>query len=641
MLQTIRDRLTGPVAFGIVALIVVPFAFWGIDSYLRTPSNPKVAQVGDVEISRAQLQRAYDQSYQRLQDLLGGNVPPGMLEPGEFRRGVLNNLIQESLLAQQAVEQGYRAGDQAVVAVLRSQAAFQKDGAFSPEQYREVLARSGYSPSSYEAELRQGLAIDQLQNALNGTSLVTERDVDAAWRLAKQRREVSYILFSAARYAADAKIEPKEVEERYARDAEKYRTPERVKLQYIELDRAQLAPAGAPDRAVLKTLYETEKQARFAKPEQRRARHILIRVEDQAQEEAAKRKIEDLARQIEGGTDFAALAQTHSNDAGSKAKGGDLDWVGKGVMVPEFEEALFALHKGEVSQPVRSQFGWHLIQLVDVRPGRIESFEAAGVQAELLKLYHGREAEERYQQLAKRMDELAFDEPSTLEPVARALNAQVQTTDWITRTAGAGLGESPVVREAAFADNVLKDGENSAPVTLGPMHQVVLRLQEHEPTRQRPLAEVEAEVRQQLVTEQSRARVGQQAQAALEATRAGEALGTLAHRAGLAAQPPRWLEREAAVEEGLDPALLKVLYGMPRPAAGQVSYALAELKEGDRALLALSGVQDGDPATADPTARTTLKAQLEAKAAAQEFRAYTHGLRAELKVKLYPEQQVE
>lgn len=638
MLQTLRDRLTGPIAIGIVVIIAIPFAFWGIDSYLRTPTNPKVAEVGDQEISRVQLQRAYDQSYQRLQELLGGNVPPGMVEPEKFRRGVLDNLVQESLLAQHVRGEGYRVADETVVAALRRQAAFTKDGAFSPEQYRATLARAGYDPSSYEAELRQGLAIDQLQSALNATSVVTERDVDATWRLAKQQRETSYLLFSARRYEAETVIEAKDIEARYQREADKYRTPERVKLQYVELDREQLAPIAAPANAVLKTLYETEKQARFAKPEQRHARHLLLRVPDQTREAAVKSKLEDLARQIAAGADFAALALTHSEDNGSRGKGGDLEWVGKGVMVPEFEQALFALRKGETSAPVRTEFGWHLIRLIDVRPERIEPFDSASVQAELLKLYRGREAEERYQQLSKRMDELAFDEPNSLEPVARALNVSVQTTDWITRDAGAGIGELPAVRDAVFAESVLKDGENSAPIILGPMRQAVLRLSEHEPARQRPLAEVESEIRQQLTIERGRARTAQQATAALNAARGGENLSTLAQSFGAPLQQPGWLQREPVEGQGLDPALLAGVFAMPRPSGGRPTFALVELMDGGQALVALSAVQDADAAAADPAARAALKGQLEAAAGAQEFQAYMNGLRAELDVKIYPEQ---
>ncbi len=638
MLQTLRDRLTGPIAIGIVVIIAIPFAFWGIDSYLRTPTNPKVAEVGDQEISRVQLQRAYDQSYQRLQELLGGNVPAGMIDPEKFRRGVLDNLIQESLLAQHVRGEGYRVHDEYVAAALRRQAAFTKDGAFSPEQYRATLARAGYNPGSYEAELRQGLAIDQLQSALNATSVVTERDVDAAWRLAKQQRETSYLVFSAQAYEPAVAIEAKDIEARYQREADKYRTPERIKLLYVELDRERLAPIAAPANAVLKTLYETEKQARFAKPEQRHARHILLRVADQGQEAAVKRKLEDLARQLAAGADFAALALTHSEDSGSRSKGGDLEWVGKGAMVPEFEQALFALRKGETSAPVRTEFGWHLIRLVDVKPERIEAFDSANVQAELLKLYRGREAEERYQQLSKRMDELAFDEPDSLEPVARALNISVQTSDWITRETGTGIGELPAVRDAAFADSVLKEAENSAPVILGPMRQVVLRRAEHEPARQRPLAEVESEIRQQLTTERARARAAQQAAAALNAARGGESLGTLAQSLGAALQQPGWLQREPLEGQSLDPALRAGVFAMPRPSGGRPAFALVELKDGDQALVALSAVQDADAVAADPAARAALKGQLEAAAGAQEFQAYMNGLRADLDVKIYPDQ---
>lgn len=631
MLQSIRDRLTGPVALGIVGLIVVPFAFWGIDSYLRSPGNPTVAEVGDTEITRTQLQRSYDQGVARLQSLLGEQFQPGMIDPPRFKRGILDNLIQDALLEQQARDHGFRVSDDLVLQNLRSEAAFQRDGAFSGDRYREVLTRAGISPASYEADLRYALAVDQLQRGVRTTAFATQSDVDLGWRLEQQQRELAYLLYSTERYANQAAVDDAAVQARYQRDQAQYVTTERLKLGYVELNRAVLKGAPAPAPELLKVIYEAEKASRFATPEQRKARHILIRVAAGGDENAAKAKIEALEKQIKKGADFSELAKSSSEDTGSKASGGDLGWVGKGVMVPEFEQALFALDKGQLSAPVRTSFGWHLIRLDDVKAQQVKAFNTAEVQHELLRLYRDREADERFQQLSKRMDEIAFDEPGSLDALARALNVSAQTSDWITRDTGSGIGEFPTVRTAAFSDAVLKQKENSTPIELSPGRLVVVRIAEHEPARQKPLSEVSDELKAQLKQEAGKEQSRKAAQLALKELEGGRSLAQQSSADGARLHPATWIGRTTSVN-GVPQELVAAAYNLPRPAGGRPRYAVTPLANGDQAVLVFSAIKEGQTQGAESTALQSFQIRVAAEVSAQEYAAYLAHVREQLGV---------
>ena len=634
MLQSIRDRATGPIAWFIVALITVPFAFWGIDSYVSAPTNPEVAEVGDSDITRVQLQRAYDQSYQRLQQLMGENFKPDAIDTTQLRRGVLDNLVQETLLTQHAVDAGYRVSDVQIMQSLRSQPAFQVDGSFSPQRYREVLSRSGYSPAAYEQQLRQALAVEQLQGGLANSAFVTSLDIDAALKLQKQSRQVSYLLLPYAKYAAKAAITAEDIQNRYELDAADYRTEERVKLAYIELEKSALKPAEAPEAEVLRAIYDAEVKSRFTQAERRRASHILVRIDDEVDEAAAKQKAEALAERLKQGEDFATVAKAESDDLGSATKGGSLDWVGRGVMVPEFEDALYEMEEGVISAPVLTSFGWHLILVEEVEKENIKAFDSKEVQAQLLELYRERELGERFEQLAKQLDELSFDYPESLEPVAKAAGLPIQTTAWMTREKPAGIGEQAAVLEAAFSNSVLDNKENSAPLKLAADRLVVVRIVEYEAAKQRPLEEVSGEIKQALKQEIARERSQEDAQAVVKQLAEGKNLRNVANGLGFSAKSAGWLLRDA---DSLDAALVQRAFRLPRPSEDKAEYAQLSVEDG-QAIVVLHAVRDGDPSSATEAERVTLERNLLAAQAQIEFRAYMDATRDDISVEIHEDQ---
>lgn len=631
MLQNIRDRSTGPIVWFIIGLLIVGFSLWGIESYFTTPPNPKLAEVGEVEITRAELQRAYDQRYQRLQSLLGENFRHDLIDSKAFRRDVLDELVQGALLEQYVEDQHYGVSDAQILSYLKNVPAFQVDGSFSAEAYRAALTREGMKASYFEQQVRSSLEVEQMRAGLLESSIVTSRDVENHWRLMQQKREAMLLSFDANRYLAAATPDDAAIAARYERDKAGFVTPERIRLEYVEIDRNTLTAAIAPEEELLRALYEAEKQTRFSRPEQRQARHILLQAPAGADDGKLRARADDLYAQLQKGADFAALARQHSDDPGSKANGGLLDMATRGVLDPAFEEALFALKSGETSQPVRSSFGWHVIRVEKIQPEQSKPFSDPAVRAEILGLYREREADERFRQMAEKLDELSFEHPDSLQPIASKLGLTIQTSDWISREGGAGIGTVREVVDTAFSDAMLKDKVNSAPIKAGADRLLVLRVAAHEASRQKPLVEVREPLVQTLRLEMARARAEADGQKALAELRKGSAPAAVAATTGARMTPATFFARQ---DTTLPPAVQAELFRMPRPSAGKPTHAGLSLPDGGFALLVLMAVQDGNPAAMNAEDRQTQVQALSGQMAGNEFGAFKRDLEQEIKVKI-------
>lgn len=631
MMQQIRDSLNGPVIVGVLLLIIgIPFAFSGIEGYFQSNANPPIAKVGDSKITADQLNRAYEQRYRRLQQLLGENFRADQINSQRMRESVLQDLVQTSLLQQQAKSSGYRAGDAALRDYLTAVPAFQENGKFSTQRYKELLAQNSFTTDSFEAQQRDTLMVEQLRDVVLGSAVVTTDDAKLALRLSKQERDFQYLQFEPAKYLADITVTPEQIAARYEEKKASLQAPERIKLAFVELAQSKLAKAAAPSTDVLKTLYEAEKATRFSTPETRKASHILINFG--ADKEAARKKADDLYAQLKRGANFAELAKTASDDPGSKNKGGDLGIVkrGDGLLPPKFESALYGLNKaGDTSEPVETEFGFHIIKLTELNDARTQAFEEAEVQKALTDLYINKELQLQIQEKSKQLEQLAFENDTSLEPVAKELGLTIETTDWFTRAGGAGIAANPAVIEAAFSQAVLTDGVNSKPISVDADRLVVVRKAEYEAPRQRTLAEVEATLRDELRNERARAKAVADAKAALEALKSGKTIEEVAASLNLTAQSPGPSMRNRS---GLGLALLDAVFKLPRPAATTSSFGEASIEGGATAVIALKTVVDGSlkPGTEPAGELASIR---EARAGA-EFNAYHEALKKNIKVEV-------
>ncbi|WP_028081447.1 SurA N-terminal domain-containing protein [Solimonas soli] len=632
MLQSIRDRTSGIVAGFIVAIIVVPFAFWGVESFMTGGGDPVVAKVGSEKIKDSQFRRAYEQRYQQYLQLMGDNFRADQFDQNRFRQSVLDDMTQEAMMRQYANKAGYRANDALLFSQLSSYPVFQKDGKFDTETYKEALARQRLSPQRFEAQLRESLEIDQMREAVVDTAFMTATERQQLMQIAGQEREVSYARFDLAKYEAQLTVSDADAQKRYEESKSQYMAPERIKLAYVELSPDTLPAAPVPDKDVLKVLYDAEKDSRFTTPEQRRASHILINFG--ADKSASEKKAEDLAAQLKNGADFAALAKANSDDAGSRAKGGDLGWLKRGQMPDSFEKALWSLKSGETSAPVETEFGWHLIHVDEVKPSTVKPFEDAEVQAELIELYRNREKQKHFQELSDKLEQLAFENPASLDVVAKELGLQVQTTDWFTRTGGEGLAANDAVKEAAFSAEVLKDGENSKPLAIGDDKLVVIRKAEYEAPRQRSFDEVAADIRTALRAEQAKAKAKADADALLAAVKGGETLSAAAGAKGIEIKDVGALRRD---NREADQALVDAVFKMPRPKGDVPSYGEVTLGDGNVAVVALRKVSAPAADNLPPEAG----AQFNQLAAGEEFQAYRSYVASQVKVKIVNPPQAE
>lgn len=631
MMQQIRDSLNGPVIVGVLLLIIgIPFAFSGIEGYFQANANPAVAEVGDVEITGDQLRRETDQRYRQIQQLLGENFRADQINMQRMRESVLQDMVQESLLRQQAKSSGFRAGDTALRNYLSVVPAFQDNGKFSSQRYKELLAQNGLTTDGFEAQQRDSLIVEQLRDVVLGSAVVTVDDAKLALKISKQERDFQYLQFDPAKHLADIEVTAEQLAQRYEARKASLQAPERIKVAYIELAQSKLPRAAAPSADILKTLYEAEKGARFSSPETRRASHILINFG--ADKEAARKKAGELSVQLKSGANFADIAKTVSDDPGSKTKGGDLGIVkrGDGLLPPKFESALYALNKaGDISEPVETDFGIHLIQLTELQAARVQSFDEADVQKALTDLYMAKEMQAQIQEKSQQLEQLAFENESSLEPVAKELGLTIETSEWFTRAGASGIASNPAVIEAAFSQAVLTDGVNSKPIAIDADRVVVIRKAEYEAPRQRELSEVEATLKDELRNEQAQAKARTDARTALAALKAGTPIAEVASAAGLTPQAPGIGTRDRG---GIGLALLDAVFKLPRPAATTPSFGEASLEDGATAIIALTTVVDGGlKPGAEPAGE--LASIREARAGA-EFNAYREALKKRIKVEV-------
>lgn len=595
MLQEIRERAQGWVAWAIVILITIPFAFWGIDSYFGGGAEPVVASVNGAEIT----ERAFNQNVNRariqLRDQLGDAYDPALFSDARLREEVLERMIRETLLLDESSAMGLRTSDQAIRAAILSEPAFQRDGVYSKEQYERVLSLQGLSPTAYEDSLRRQLLMTQLPRAIRETAFVTDALVARSASLVKQQRELAYVQVPRAAFEDAVQTPDAEaIRAYYDEHAGAFATPEQIKIAYLLLDAAELsAPDEEIDEATLRQEYESRIDE-FTAPEERQVRHILLTVPADAEEaelKEARERLQAVRERILGGEPFDVIAAEVSQDPGTAERGGELGWIGRGALDPAFEQAVFALEPDTLSELVRSRFGYHLVEVLDVRGGEPKPFEE--VRDTLIADLSSGGAEAVFFEQAEQLATLTYESPDSLIPAAEALDLEVQTTDWIGRGGGEGLFANPRVIKAAFSEDVLKLGNNSELLEPDPdgLQALVLRVVEHREPSVRPLDAV----RDEILTRIEAQRAGEAARARAEAivarVRSGEPLAAAAD--GLELVEVGQVGRTAPE---VPPEVLGKAFSMPRPTAeAPLRVASTDAPGGDAFVVSVTKVVDGDP----------------------------------------------
>ena len=635
MLQAIREKAQGWIAWAIVILISVPFALWGIQEYLGVGSEPEVAVVEGEAITQRMLDQRTRDFRENLRLSLGDAYRADLFEDSTLKRQVLDSMVEEAVLAENASDLNLRTSDMQARGFIASIPAFQRDGRFDQQSYETAVRNRGMSRAGFEQNVRRDLLLGQLRSGVRDSVFVTETDLATRVRLAKEKRTLSYARIAADQFRDQVEFTEEDLKRYYEANLERYRTPEQIKLSYVLLDSATLGGLIEVNEEALEQYFE-DHRSEFVAAEERAMRHILIALSPSASEEevqAARDKADDLHAQIRAGGDFAALAREHSDDPGSAGSGGDLGWVERGLMVPPFEQAAFALNKDGVSEPVRTDFGFHVIQVTGIRGGSDAGFAELRDQVEVA--YRKVEAEDLYFDYAERLANAAYENPDSLTPASEALGLEIRSTDWVTRdTTLPGILGSPRVINAAFADDVLIEGNNSELIEVGQLQALVIRVAEHQPAGAKPFAGqlslIEEDYKHAKASEAAAA-AGAKAIAGLNA--GGQSLAQLAADRAWPLEQPGEVAREQA---GVPAEVLAEAFIVKPPVEGQTVHNGVVSSTGDYLLLAISAVRGGELTELSDSERQGIEQQATSRASNAQLRYFTDSLRERASVELKP-----
>lgn len=631
MLQLLRGKKSGLFVKIALVLITIGFSFFGIESYFVSNASTSVATVNGKEISQEQFRERFNQYRQRMQQMMGDAVDSAYFARPEVRRQVLDQVINEQLLLDANEKLGISVPAALVRQEIMNIPAFLNDGKFDADQYKMLLASQGMSPLAFQERVSQDLAVRELPAQITASAVVTDPEIDTYLRLKDQLRDFRFIKLAKPEAGSD-EVAAADIESYYKEHQAEFMVPEQVALDYLELDGSKLDVNLKPDESVLKERYEKEK-ARFASPEQRLASHILIKVDGKGTPEDQKKalaKAEAIEQELKAGKSFAELAKKDSADLGSKNQGGDLGWLEKGTTDEAFETALFALQKGQVSEPVLSSEGYHIIELRDIRVDKTRPFEE--VKPELEREFANSERDRVYAEKAGQLTDLTYQDPTTLEPAAHALGLTAQKTPLFSRQGGSGIAATPGVVKAAFSDAVLVQGNNSDPIEVGPNHIVVVRLAEHKPSTPIPLDQVSDQVRGKIIAERVAKKAKANADALLAQLDKGESLEQLAGAQKAEVVDHKGIGRDAAT---VDSALVKAAFEMPRSAAGKANNRLVDLGGDVYALIQLDKVTDGDPSKLDAKTREAARNALSQGGGSEAASGFIDALRKNAKIKVF------
>lgn len=494
------------VKFLFAIFLIIPFGLFGIDYYFRTPlGGDTVATVGDLRVSQQDFDTALRQQQETLAAQFGRNFDQSIMENPELRRSVLDRVINERLVAQGARRAGVAIDDKALADRIANEPAFQEDGKFSRERYEAIARAQGYSVVGLDELLRDEMRLSRYRDAIVRTAIVPRATLEGFIRLSEQSREVSMVAIGPEAFLAAVKPTEEQLKAYYDARAKEFAVPEQVRVEYVELSLDALAAKTPADPEEVKKFYEANK-SRFVQREERRASHILLTVKPDATE-AEKKAVEEKAKALADEVrrkpaSFAEVAKKQSQDPGSAVQGGDLGFFARGAMVKPFEEAAFGAKKDEIVGPVKSDFGWHVIRVTDIRPEKGKSLAEATpeIEAELKKGIAAR----RYTEVAEGLTNIVYEQSTSLKPASDAFGLAVQQSGWIPRGGAApGVLNNPKLLAEIFSDNAIKAKRNTAAIEVAPSVMVAARVVEHKAADQRPFDTVRAAIEQRFKREEA------------------------------------------------------------------------------------------------------------------------------------------
>ncbi|MEL7293588.1 MAG: peptidylprolyl isomerase [Pseudomonadota bacterium] len=574
MMDRLREGVNSIAVKIILGLIILSFVFAGVGSYIVGGSGNSAAKVGNVEIGRGEFEQAYQNERNRMQAQLGDYFANLLADPSyveSFRKSVLDRMIDDVLIEQHAESLGLRVSDSQVRTMILEMPQFQVDGQFDQEVYQSALRRAGFSPESFAQYLRRDLVRNQLLTAIQASDFSLPGEVESQSKLLTQTRDINKVTLSLADFAEKAELSEQEIEQFYQQNAERYTRPEQAKVAFIELSAQQLKQSLTISDDEAQQYYQ-QNLDKYSSEEQRRVSHILVEGDDEAKAQA-------ILDQLTAGTDFAALAEEKSDDFGSASEGGSLGWIERDVMDPAFEEAAFALQNvGDTTGLVKSDFGYHIIKLDELKDSVVKPYQE--VASDIKQELRDQRAVDKFYELQSELERVAFEFPDSLDDAAKAIDAQIQTTDFISEVDAPELLKTPAVMQAITSPEVKEDGLNSEVIEVAPEHVVVVRVEESREETVLPLDEVREQVTQALANVKGEQAAIELAQTLITDLKQGS--NASLNENGLMFTDTETLDRSSPLAD--------VVFSMAKPAQDEPQYAQAKNLNGDIVIVELVNV---------------------------------------------------
>ncbi len=623
MLEFIRNRAQTWVAWVIVGLIIIPFALWGIGDYATGGAEDNVATINGVNISQREFQVAFYRQEQRLRQMLGENYDATLFED-QMRKNVLEGLIGQELMVQTAKNEGLQIGASQLASVIQGVSSFQDDGVFNRATYESALKIQGQSAAYFESRVYRDLLSQQLYSAIYDSSIITDHEIDALLKLEHQKREISYIQIPAARFVADAVISQDAIESDYSANIDRYKMPEKVNVEYLELSLNALKNSMEISNTDLEEAYQDQKES-FARPEQRKASHILIEIPFEAtadEKQQAEKKARDVLASLREGSSFDALAKEFSEDLGSADLGGDLGFFNQGDMAPEFDEKVFLMSLGDVSDLVITEFGYHIIRLDEIKEGSVPAFSE--IEGELLSQLKQTKAERQYYELADKLTNLVFEYPDGLDVAADELALEINKADGIGRAGGQGVLANPLVARALFSNDVLNEHLNSEPLEVGNDHLIVVRVSDYMPAQAKPLNAVRGEIVEWLTRQYAESEAKSLGEKLLSAVESDAGFSAVEKEFAVSWVDAGLVERSSGSVNRL---VLQRAFELPRVSVGEVVAAGTVSLGGDYAVVVVKSVELYGISQISDADRMAMRQRLASVQGGADYDAFSSGLR--------------
>ena len=632
MLQALRDQLKGWVAVLVFSILIIPFAFWGINYYFEQSGGVVAIEVNGEEITLADFQRAYQDMRQQWQSMSGAPVT----EEAEplIKQRVTDDLVQVELLQQAGREAGLQVGDGDAWETIRQISVFNDDNGFNMMMFEVAASQSGFTPAGFLEQIKQDMAVEQLRTALLATDFVTQPEVAGYSGILHQTRDFAYALLSSDTLKESITIADEQVQAYYEQEG-RFMEPERIRIDYLVLSRAKVAEEVYLEEGELENWFADNRQ-NYEVEETRKVKQILAKLPEEPTDERReqmKAKADELYELVKQGEDWESLVVNQTGQYKDAVEFSEFGFLSKGAMEAEVDEVVFAMEAGEISEPIVSKLGFHIMTVEEIQGGAQADLQS--IRAEVEQDLREEKADQQLYELTDRLAALTYENPDTLEVAAEEMGLEVQTSDYLSREdPGAGIVSEPAVIAAAFSDEALLEENNSELLELDNGRYMVLRVLERLESFKTPLDAVREEIVTRLKFEQARDQTREQGETILEQLRQGKSQEELALEFDLDWTSATGLTQD---DESINRAVLRTAFRAGTPDAGSPAYDGASMGSGDYAVVIVSAVTMADPEAMEEEQMDAVRGQLLQAQVSAAWEAYNENLRSAADVTVYQE----